>query len=237
MKFLLFLFILFLPLSLFSQSFPSFQKVKSDLITNKVIEKSDVVYLEQTEYPWELGIVKLYNRKTQDSVIPDYFNKASRVLEYNLPPRFSMSKCNITVVYVKTKPNEGWKYYTTVSEGCPKGSIETYNLQSQVTKTNQNLKTYFMSSFLQKPSEWSEIDYLVGIDTNSIDINESYGKEKLTFSINYTIVFSQNGKYLKKTYLCTSRLINDKFTPKGDIIKMNEQTLNEVPASIQRIKP
>lgn len=237
MKILLILFFLFLPISLFSQSFPSFQKVKSDLTTNKVMAKSDIGYLEQTEYPWELGIVKLYNRKTQDSVIPDYFNKASRVLKYNLPPRFSMSECIITVIYAKTKPNEGWKYYTTISDGCPKGSIETYNLQSQVSKTNQIMKNNFISTFSQKPSDWAEIVNLVGIDNTSIEIVETYGNEKLTFSILYNLYYSQSGKYTRKTYTCSSRLINDSFAPKGDITKMKEQTLNELPASMLRIKP
>lgn len=237
MKFLYIFSILFLPLSLFSQNFPSFQKVKSDLITNKVIEKSDIGYLEQTEYPWELGIVKLFDRKTQDSVIPDYFNKASRVLKYNLPPRFSMSECSITIIYAKTKPNERWKYYTTVSDGCPKGSIETYNLLTQVSKTNQNMKTSFISSFIQKPSDWAEIVNLVGIDSNSIEIIETYGKEKLSFSILYQLNYSQNGKYSRKTYICSSLLINNLFAPKGDITQKNEQTLNELPASMKRIKP
>lgn len=228
-------FLLF-PFTICSQTFPSFQKIKSDLVTNKIMEKADIGYLEQTEYPWELGIVKLYNRKTQDSVIPDYFNKASRMLKYNLPPRFSMNECTITVVYVKTKQNEGWKYYTTISEGCPQGSIQTYNLTEQVSKVNHSLKNAFLSSFIEKPSEWADILNLEGIDKESIIINESYGKEMLTYSIEYSLYYSHNGKYQNKKFISLARLFNDRFSPKGDVVKKNEQNFNELPASIQRIK-
>lgn len=236
MRPLYFLYFLIFPYIIYSQTFPSFQKIKTDLIANKIMEKADIGYLEQTEYPWELGIVKLYNRKTQDSVIPDYFNKASRILKYNLPPRFSMNECTIIVVYVKTKPNDGWKYYTTVSEGCPKGSIHTYNLSEQVSNVDHSLKVAFITSFTSKPSEWAEIMNLEGIDKNSINITESFGKEMLTYSIEYTLFYSNNGKYQNKKYISLARLFNDRFSPKGDVLIKDGQTFNELPASIHRIK-
>ena len=227
---------LFLPLMVCAQNFPSFQKVKADLVANNIMEKADIGYLQQIEYPWELGIVKLYNKKTQDSVIPDYFNKASRVLQYTLPPRFSMSECSITVIYVKTKSNESWKYYTTVSDGCPKGSINTYNLVQEAKQSNFSLKKAFITSFFQKPSEWSDIEDLVGIDTNSIEITESYGKEKLTYSIEYNLYYYNKDRITKRTFISLARYFNETFSAKGDILKKNEQTLKELPASIQRIK-
>jgi hypothetical protein len=232
MKISILLCIFLIPVLTLSQSFPSIQKVKNDLVSNKVLSKNEVSLLEQTEYPWELGIVKLYNRKTQDSVIPDYFNKATRLLNYNLPPTYSMNMCKVSVVYVKMKPNESWKYYMTISEGCPNGSINTVNLVEETQKNQIHLQTSFLESFRKKPSDWAEIENLLGVSSTDISITEAFGGAKLTYTIDFTVYYKNEVNFVKKTYSTKATLFNNNFTPLGNIVQKSENTLNELPASL-----
>ncbi len=235
MKSKIILLLYLVPVTLFSTTFPSLNKVKSDIVSNNILEIKYISQLTESEYPWELGIVPLYNTKTKDSLIPDFFNKASRSFIYSLPTTFSISSCRVTVAYVKMKSNDNWKYYTTIAEGCPKGSIFTINQLENEKKVDTDLQLYFLNSFKSNPSNWVDVKNIIGIDS-TVKIKTEYGKTKNMYSIEYNVYYSLEGLYLKRTYTTLGVLRSSSFSTVGNLEFISEKTLKELPSSLLKLK-